>query len=138
MLGRISKISHEFIVHCSISYINCTLVKISDIHRGFLQQIIDLDEKNQLLKANIWLNYHWYDVNLSWNKSEYNNIDETRFPPSKLWTPDILLFNSASQEFNSAYPTNVRVQDSGKCEFIPPGIFLSTCQVSKWQVLAMS
>ena len=35
---------------------------------GFYQQIIDLDEKNQLLKANIWLNYHWYDVNLSWNK----------------------------------------------------------------------
>ena len=32
------------------------------------QQIIDLDEKNQLLKANIWLNYHWVDVNLSWNE----------------------------------------------------------------------
>ena len=41
----------------------------SDFHWFFFkQQIIDLDEKNQLLKANIWLNYHWYDVNLSWNK----------------------------------------------------------------------
>jgi len=62
-------------------------------------------------------------------QSEYNGLQDTRFPPSKVWTPDILLFNSASQEFNSAYPTNVHVYSDGKCEFIPPGIFLSTCQI---------
>ena len=33
-----------------------------------LQQIIDLDERNQLLKTNIWLDYTWIDVNLKWNK----------------------------------------------------------------------
>ena len=33
-----------------------------------LQQIIDLDEKNQLLKTNIWLTFNWYDVNLRWNE----------------------------------------------------------------------
>ena len=32
-----------------------------------LQQIIDLDERNQLLKSNLWLEYSWYDVNLRWN-----------------------------------------------------------------------
>ena len=31
-----------------------------------LQQIIDLDEKNQLLKTSIWLTYHWHDNNLEW------------------------------------------------------------------------
>ena len=32
-----------------------------------LQQIIDLDERNQLLKSNLWLTYHWNDMNLKWN-----------------------------------------------------------------------
>ena len=32
-----------------------------------LQQIIDLDERNQLLKTNLWLDYSWTDVNLLWN-----------------------------------------------------------------------
>ena len=33
-----------------------------------LQQIIDLDERNQLLKSNMWLTYHWTDANLVWNE----------------------------------------------------------------------
>ena len=33
-----------------------------------LQQIIDLDERNQLLITNLWLDYKWEDVNLVWNK----------------------------------------------------------------------
>lgn len=33
-----------------------------------LQQIIDLDERNQLLKSNLWLEYTWHDINLSWNE----------------------------------------------------------------------
>ncbi len=32
-----------------------------------LQQIVDLDERNQLLKTNLWLNYQWTDTNLMWN-----------------------------------------------------------------------
>ena len=36
-----------------------------------LQQIIDLDERNQLLKTNLWLDYSWHDVNLRWNKVGY-------------------------------------------------------------------
>ena len=33
-----------------------------------LQQIIDMDERNQLLKSNLWLEYMWTDVNLAWNE----------------------------------------------------------------------
>ena len=31
-----------------------------------LKQIIDLDERNQILKTNIWLEYYWIDSNLVW------------------------------------------------------------------------
>ena len=33
-----------------------------------LQQIIDIDERNQLLKSNMWLKYSWTDANLVWNE----------------------------------------------------------------------
>ncbi len=33
-----------------------------------LQQIIDLDERNQLLKSLLWLDYNWVDEYLRWNK----------------------------------------------------------------------
>jgi len=94
-----------------------------------LQQIIDMDERNQLLKSNLWLEYMWTDVNLAWNESEYGGIKDIRIPPKKIWSPDMLLFNSASTAFNNAFPTNVIVDSKGGCKFIPPGIFLSTCQI---------
>ena len=31
-----------------------------------LKQIIDLDERNQLLKTNLWLEYYWFDEKLKW------------------------------------------------------------------------
>ena len=38
------------------------------------QQIVDLDEKNQILTSNIWLNLDWVDQALTWNSSEYGGI----------------------------------------------------------------
>ena len=39
-----------------------------------LQQIIDLDERNQLLVTNLWLDYTWTDANLVWNKVIFDLI----------------------------------------------------------------
>ena len=43
-----------------------------------LKQIIDLDERNQLLKTNLWLEYYWFDDKLKWKtvckiSNDYNN-----------------------------------------------------------------
>jgi len=94
-----------------------------------LQQIIDVDEKNQILTTNVWLNLEWNDVNLAWNETEYGNVQDVRIPPSSLWKPDILMYNSASEAFDGTYPTNVVVTSSGSCTYIPPGIFMSTCKI---------
>ena len=119
-----------------------------------LQQIIDLDEKNQLLTTNIWLTYNWFDANLSWNEviyqkllkhkhdktdktteilfqSEYGGIEDIRIHPDRLWTPDMLMYNSASSEFDTTYPVNIIVESSGRITHMPPGIFMSTCKVSQ-------
>ena len=40
-----------------------------------LQQIVDLDEKNQILTANVWLDMVWHDASMIWNASFYNNVE---------------------------------------------------------------
>merc|ERR1719461_1492646 len=44
-----------------------------------LQQIMNVDEKNQILMTNVWLNLEWTDNNLRWNKSEYGDVKDLRF-----------------------------------------------------------
>ena len=62
-------------------------------------------------------------------QSEYGGISDIRIPPSKLWTPDLLMYNSASTEFDTTYQVNCVVHSNGWINFIPPGIFISTCKV---------
>lgn len=39
-----------------------------------LQQIIDMDEKQQLLRTNMWLKMEWTDYNLVWNAVTIKHI----------------------------------------------------------------
>ncbi|XP_055713776.1 neuronal acetylcholine receptor subunit alpha-7 isoform X1 [Phlebotomus papatasi] len=94
-----------------------------------LMQIIDVDEKNQLLITNIWLKLEWNDMNLRWNSSEYGGVRDLRIPPHRLWKPDVLMYNSADEGFDGTYPTNVVVRNNGSCLYVPPGIFKSTCKI---------
>ncbi|XP_031776471.1 neuronal acetylcholine receptor subunit alpha-7 isoform X4 [Apis florea] len=94
-----------------------------------LQQIIDVDEKNQILTTNAWLKLEWVDYNLQWNESEYGGVKDLRITPNKLWKPDILMYNSADEGFDGTYQTNVVVAHNGSCLYVPPGIFKSTCKI---------
>lgn len=94
-----------------------------------LQQIIDVDEKNQILTTNAWLNLEWTDYNLRWNDSEFGGVKDLRITPNKLWKPDVLMYNSADEGFDGTFQTNVVVKHGGSCLYIPPGIFKSTCKI---------
>ncbi|XP_051926123.1 cholinergic receptor, nicotinic, alpha 11 [Hippocampus zosterae] len=98
-----------------------------------LIQIVDVDEKNQVLTSNMWLRMSWFDHYLQWNQSEYPGVKNLRFTTEQIWTPDILLYNSAHDDFDSTFKTNVLVNSSGYAEYLPPGIFMSTCSVDvRW------
>ncbi|XP_063076176.1 neuronal acetylcholine receptor subunit alpha-7 isoform X2 [Engraulis encrasicolus] len=98
-----------------------------------LLQIIDVDEKNQVLITNAWLELSWTDAYLKWNPADYPGVDNLRFPSNKIWVPDILLYNSADERFDATFHTNVLVSDTGACQYIPPGILKSTCYIDvRW------
>ncbi|XP_007459955.1 PREDICTED: neuronal acetylcholine receptor subunit alpha-7-like [Lipotes vexillifer] len=98
-----------------------------------LLQIMDVDEKNQVLTTNIWLQMSWMDHYLQWNMSEYPGVKTVRFPDGQIWKPDILLYNSADERFDATFHTNVLVNSSGHCQYLPPGIFKSSCYIDvRW------
>uniref|UniRef100_A0A6Q2XQK6 Neuronal acetylcholine receptor subunit alpha-7 n=1 Tax=Esox lucius TaxID=8010 RepID=A0A6Q2XQK6_ESOLU len=98
-----------------------------------LLQIIDVDEKNQVLMTNAWLQLYWTDTYLSWNPDNFPGVQNLRFPSDHIWVPDILLYNSADERFDATFHTNVLVNSSGYCQYLPPGILKSTCYINvRW------
>ncbi|XP_041374467.1 acetylcholine receptor subunit alpha-type acr-16-like [Gigantopelta aegis] len=98
-----------------------------------LQQIIDVDEKNQIINTNLWLQLTWTDVNMVWDPSEFGNVSSVRVRANMVWKPDILMYNSADDAYDSTYHTNVIASSTGKMLWVPPGMFKSTCLIDiKW------
>nr|CAX82395.1 Neuronal acetylcholine receptor subunit alpha-7 precursor [Schistosoma japonicum] len=95
----------------------------------FLNQIMDVDEKNQILATIMWLDLKWSDYHFQWNASDYENIRQINLPPERMWKPDILLYNSASEKFDQVFPTKVIVRNTGSIQWVPPGLFHSICDI---------
>lgn len=66
-----------------------------------ISQLVDVDEKNQLMTTNVWLKQEWTDVKLRWNPDDYGGIKVIRVPSDSLWTPDIVLFDKLLKIGNS-------------------------------------
>ncbi|CAB3407732.1 unnamed protein product [Caenorhabditis bovis] len=95
----------------------------------FLQQILDVDEKNQIVSINAWLSYTWFDYKLQWIPQKYAGIQDIRFPGSAdhIWKPDVLLYNSAAEDFDSTFKSNLLVYHTGTVVWIPPGVLKFVC-----------
>ncbi|XP_028818840.1 neuronal acetylcholine receptor subunit alpha-10a [Denticeps clupeoides] len=94
-----------------------------------LSQIIDMDERNQILTAYLWIRQEWVDVHLTWNKDGYDGLDTIRIPGSYVWRPDIVLYNSADDQFTGTMDTNVVIRHDGKITWDSPAITKSSCKV---------
>ncbi|KAI3388224.1 hypothetical protein SNEBB_006325 [Seison nebaliae] len=94
-----------------------------------LSQILDLDEKNQVLTTNFWVTYKWIDFHLSWAPAEYGNITKIRIPPSHIWTPDIVLYNHADMRIEEKRPCLATIENGGNVMWMPQCVFKSTCNI---------
>lgn len=72
-----------------------------------LSQLIDIDEKNQIMTTNVWLRQEWYDQGLVWNPVEYNGIKTIEVPIGDIWNPDVVLFNNADGNYEVTLMTKL-------------------------------
>uniref|UniRef100_A0A8D3BKX3 Acetylcholine receptor subunit delta n=1 Tax=Scophthalmus maximus TaxID=52904 RepID=A0A8D3BKX3_SCOMX len=95
-----------------------------------LSNLISLKEVDETLLTNVWIDHMWTDYRLSWNSTEFDGIDMLRLPPSMVWLPEIVLENNNDAQFQVAYYSNVLVDPTGLCYWLPPAIFRSSCSIN--------
>uniref|UniRef100_A0A8C8YGB7 Neurotransmitter-gated ion-channel ligand-binding domain-containing protein n=1 Tax=Prolemur simus TaxID=1328070 RepID=A0A8C8YGB7_PROSS len=63
-----------------------------------IAQLIDVDEKNQMMTTNVWVKQEWHDYKLRWDPADYENVTSIRIPSELIWRPDIVLYNNQDGE----------------------------------------
>ncbi|GMR32567.1 hypothetical protein PMAYCL1PPCAC_02762, partial [Pristionchus mayeri] len=103
----------------------------TNITFGFLlNQIVEMDERNQVLTTRSWLNVNWLDGRLRWNESEWGGINSIYIPHYRLWKPDIILVNNAIREYHaSLVSTDIQVKNDGNITWLFSAIFKSSCRI---------
>ncbi|XP_034968079.2 neuronal acetylcholine receptor subunit beta-4 [Zootoca vivipara] len=94
-----------------------------------LAQLINVNEREQIMTTNVWLNQEWTDYRLAWEPSEYEGINKLRIPAKKVWLPDIVLYNNADGTYEVSVYTNVIVKNNGSMLWLPPAIYKSACKI---------
>ncbi|CAG5084011.1 Similar to nAChRbeta1: Acetylcholine receptor subunit beta-like 1 (Drosophila melanogaster) [Cotesia congregata] len=113
-------------------YIRPTRNMTDKVHVNFgltFVQLINVDEKNQVMKSNVWLELHWHDYQLQWDPSDYQGIQKLRIPSDKIWKPDIVLFNNADGKYEVRYKSNIIIFADGNIQWVPPALYQSSCTI---------
>lgn len=77
------------------------------------------------------ISFFWTDASLVWNKTLYDGIDQIIVPQSKVWTPKVILVNSADTLawIGSDSSFNVRVTNEGSLIWTPGSVLNAKCSV---------
>ncbi|KAJ8262416.1 hypothetical protein GJAV_G00166220 [Gymnothorax javanicus] len=94
-----------------------------------LSQIKDMDERNQVLIAYLWIRQTWHDTYLKWDREAYDGLDVIRIPSNLVWRPDIVLYNKADDDSSGPVDTNVVLRYTGEIIWDSPAITKSSCVV---------
>uniref|UniRef100_A0A8C9TPA0 Cholinergic receptor nicotinic alpha 9 subunit n=1 Tax=Scleropages formosus TaxID=113540 RepID=A0A8C9TPA0_SCLFO len=94
-----------------------------------LSQIKDMDERNQVLTAYLWIRQIWHDAYLTWDKDKYDGLEVIRIPSNLVWRPDIVLYNKADDDSSGPADTNVVLRYNGEITWDSPAITKSSCVV---------
>lgn len=99
-----------------------------------LNQIVDVDEKNQILISSAWVRQIWHNPLLKWNSSKFGGLESINVSPRKVWLPDIVLYENADDDISfggNLDRLNFRVvlHHTGKNVWLAPVTFKSKCRI---------
>ncbi|KAI4893521.1 hypothetical protein NFI96_021514, partial [Prochilodus magdalenae] len=108
-----------------------------------ISQLVDVDEKNQLMTTNVWLWQEWIDYKLRWNPEDYGGITFIRVPSESIWLPDIVLYEKCASKtctnnlssfelcadgrFEGSLMTKAIIKYNGVVTWTPPASYKSAC-----------
>ncbi|XP_008282160.1 neuronal acetylcholine receptor subunit alpha-5 [Stegastes partitus] len=93
-----------------------------------ISQLVDVDEKNQLMTTNVWMKQEWMDMKLRWNPDDYLGITTVRVPSDRIWLPDVVLYDNSDGRFEGTV-TKAVVKYDGTITWTPPANYKSACTI---------
>ncbi|VDD90719.1 unnamed protein product [Enterobius vermicularis] len=96
-----------------------------------LVHILGIDELKQTMTALVYVNEKWNDPTLAWNPEGFGGLLKTWLPTSKIWIPDIIVFNMLHHEDlleNIRAP--VLIYSNGTVEFAHPAVYTVSCEIN--------
>ncbi|XP_059163297.1 neuronal acetylcholine receptor subunit beta-4-like isoform X2 [Physella acuta] len=127
------RLNHDLFKKNSYNHLIRPVINTSDsLQINFslaLSAIINVDEKNQVIITNVWLQMYWHDYQLVWEPQDYGNITQIKIDNKHIWVPDVVLFNNADGKFEPSYNPNCVLDSTGNVKFIPPAIYTSSCSI---------
>ncbi|XP_063425955.1 acetylcholine receptor subunit delta-like [Mytilus trossulus] len=96
-----------------------------------LNSLITLDEVQQRLTTIGYLHISWYDEFLTWDRTQYGDLDYIYLPQSSIWKPDITLQDSYTEmEELGSDLILATIKHDGSVSWTPFQVFNSYCPVS--------
>ncbi|VIO92381.1 Uncharacterized protein BM_BM10632 [Brugia malayi] len=103
---------------------------VVNVYMGLtLTHIFNIDERNQVLTLNVWVEQSWHDERIRWNPIEFGNISKLTVGKKYLWTPDIVLYNNAGDFSRGFVDTNLHILSNGDTQWAPPAKVSSICKL---------
>uniref|UniRef100_A0A0R3RH77 Neur_chan_LBD domain-containing protein n=1 Tax=Elaeophora elaphi TaxID=1147741 RepID=A0A0R3RH77_9BILA len=101
-----------------------------NVHMGLtLTHIFNIDERNQVLTLNVWVEQSWRDERIRWDPIQFGNISKLTVGRKYLWTPDIVLYNNARDFSRGFVDTNLHILSNGDAQWAPPAKIYSICKL---------
>ncbi|XP_046848689.1 neuronal acetylcholine receptor subunit alpha-10-like isoform X2 [Xenia sp. Carnegie-2017] len=96
-------------------------------------QLVDVNEKDQIITSSIWLRQKWTNQLMTWNKEEFDNMTVVSTFPEKVWKPDLYLYNNADDSSDGnqhSFNTKVMLYNNGRNVWLAPIIIKTACKIN--------
>ncbi|XP_067829380.1 neuronal acetylcholine receptor subunit beta-4-like [Heptranchias perlo] len=102
---------------------------VSIVFQVSLAQLINVNEREQIMTTNVWLKQEWKDYRLTWDPEEFEGINKLRLYSKQIWLPDIVLYNNADGTYEVSLYSNAIIWCNGSIYWLPPAIYKSACKI---------
>ena len=96
-------------------------------------QLIDVNEKDQIVTSSIWIRQIWTNQIMTWDKEAYGNISTINTDPDRIWKPDLYLYNNADESSDGnqhSFNTKVKLRYNGIHLWLAPAILKTACKIN--------
>ena len=111
----------------------------TDVHlKVTIFKLDTVDVPQGTMRMKVWLRYKWTDMRLAWNSSEYGGITKVHYLAagyseaeiSRIWLPDIAVYNAVDGLSHSFDPSLAEVSSDGQVLWTRPGMLELMCRFS--------